>query len=110
MTELDIALTMIVKFAIILAIALVFRYVIPVLDAKFKLAKNDDYAFWASTFVMAADQILGVHCGTNDDKYRFVKYAIESMFPDIEDEVLQAIIEAAVGKARTNTAVENVDS
>lgn len=110
MTELDIALTMVVKFVIVLAIALVFRYIIPFLDAKFELAKNDDYAFWASTFVMAADQILGVHCGTNEQKYVFVKNLLEGMFPDIEDGVLQAIIEAAVSKARTSTTLENVDS
>lgn len=110
MTELDIALTMTVKFAIVLMIALVFRYLIPFLDAKFELAKNDDYAFWASTFVAAADQILGVHCGTNEEKYVFVKKLLQGMFPDIDDGVLQAIIEAAVGKARASTTAENVDS
>ena len=110
MTELNVALTMIVKFAIVLMVALVFRYVIPMLDAKFELAKNDDYTFWANTFVAAADQILGVHCGTNEEKYVFVKQLLEGMFPDIDDGVLQAIIEAAVGRARANTALGNVDS
>lgn len=109
--DLDLATTLIVRLVALIICILVTRYLLPWLSTKFKIAENTEIEFWTSTFVAAADQILGVHCGTNDEKYLLVANKLEELFPDIDPDLRNVLIEAAVKKLRNmEQKPDDVDS
>lgn len=109
--DLNLATTLIVRLVALIICILVTRYLLPWLSKKFKIAENVEIEFWTNTFVEAADQILGVHCGTNDEKYLLVANKLEELFPNVDPDLRNVLIEAAVKRLRNlEQKSEDVDS
>lgn len=104
-------MSLMLKLVALVLFLIVTRYLVPWLDKKFQVAKNADIEFWTNTFVLAADQILGVHCGTNDEKYVLVKEMLSKTFPEMDPDFQNLVIEAAVKKLRAlESKADDVDS
>lgn len=99
--DLNLITTLIVRLAVLLMGIVVMRYLIPWLDKKLQVDKNIDVEFWTNTLVLAADQTLGIHCGTNGEKYEVVMNMLSKMFPELDSDLKGALIEAAVKKIRS---------
>lgn len=99
--DLNLITTLIIRLVVLLMGIIVMRYLIPWLDKKFQVDKNIDIEFWTNTFVLAADQTLGIHCGTNGEKYALVRDMLSKTFPELDSELKDALIEAAVKKIRS---------
>lgn len=88
------------RFFIALLCLIVTRYLVPWLDKKFQVENGAEMRQWAETFTASADQIFGVHNGCGLDKHSYVASRLNDLFPDLDHELRDCLIEAAVKRLR----------
>lgn len=69
-------------------------------------AENDAWAqvqYFAGVAVKAADQMLAGETG--EEKLEYVLSVLDKLFPNLDEEVIRAIVEAAVLETKTKAAV-----
>ena len=89
---------------LIVAVVLAWRALGPWLQYKAAVAASTEHytlCYWASVAVQAANQMLSE--STGDQKLEYVLSVMDKMYPDLDEEVIRAVVESSVLQEKVQT-------
>lgn len=96
----DTIVNMLIEILVMIIMIAFTRYILPILKGKSDLIKNEEAKFWIEQIVRLAEQTLGTHCGTGEQKRELVEQISRDILPDLADDKRNVLIEAAVKALR----------